>query len=99
MQDHCVLLCSILLGLGRDAYVCVGTVTHLADFDIRIEAELLKKKTKEEVQLPNPSGIHTPQTMCGRCARASAGTERGEKPSDFEYGHDVHQRCPEVSVI
>ena len=25
-QDHAVLLCSVLLGAGRDAYVCKGTV-------------------------------------------------------------------------
>ena len=25
-EDHAILLCSLLLGFGLDAYVCVGTV-------------------------------------------------------------------------
>ena len=25
VEDHCVLLCSLLLGYGLEAYVCVGT--------------------------------------------------------------------------
>lgn len=27
MEDHCLLLCSLLLGFGLDAYVCIGTVS------------------------------------------------------------------------
>ena len=25
VEDHCNLLCSLLLGFGLDAYVCIGT--------------------------------------------------------------------------
>lgn len=28
IEDHCVLLCSLLLGYGLEAYVCVGTKAH-----------------------------------------------------------------------
>ena len=28
MEDHCCLLCSLLLGYGLDAYVCMGTKTN-----------------------------------------------------------------------
>lgn len=29
MEEHCLLLCSLLLGFGLDAYVCFGTVASL----------------------------------------------------------------------
>ena len=30
-QDHAILLCSLLLGFGADAYVCIGTRAHHRD--------------------------------------------------------------------
>lgn len=37
MEDHAILLCNLLLGLGMDAYVCVG---RLVDSKARAPARL-----------------------------------------------------------
>ena len=44
-EDHAILLCSLLLGFGLDAYVCVGTVRE-PNGDVRDHGKSFKKKQK-----------------------------------------------------
>lgn len=44
-EDHAILLCSLLLGFGLDAYVCVGTVRE-PNGDVRDHGKSFKKNQK-----------------------------------------------------
>lgn len=70
MEDHALLMCNLFLGLGLDAYVCVGRLEGAKELEKRHVWVMTREKGGEVRMWETSTGEAT--TLPDRCARSTA---------------------------